>query len=32
LPTGRPFLIFREAQRWAVRFDNLRKAEKSKDN
>ena len=32
LPNGRPFLVFREAQRWAVRFDDLRRAEKSKNN
>lgn len=28
LPTGRPFLIHREAQVWAVKFDELRKSQK----
>lgn len=32
LPNGKPFLIFHEAQRWAIRFDELRKAELLKNN
>jgi len=32
LPTGRPFLIFAEAQKWAIRFDDLCRAEKAKGN